>query len=108
MFFFFNDTATTEIYTLSLHDALPISGKKLKENKSMKRRFAILFAAALLVALASVFGVTACGGGAQQKVQEGKQDRKSTRLNSSHANISYAVFCLKKKKTNKLRLTISN
>jgi uncharacterized cupredoxin-like copper-binding protein len=49
------------------------AGKKLKENKSMKRRFAILFAAALLVALASVFGVTACGGGAQQKVQEGKQ-----------------------------------
>jgi hypothetical protein len=44
-----------------------------KEDESMKRRFAILFAAALLVALASAFGVTACGGGAQKKVQQGKQ-----------------------------------
>src|ERR1035437_10639526 len=70
-FFFFNDTATTEIYTLSLHDALPIS-------------------------------VRACappaGGGPGPGSGGLGGDRKSTRLNSSHANISYAVFCLKKKK----------
>src|SRR5256885_10965695 len=71
LFFFFNDTATTEIYTLSLHDALPI-----------------------------------CGDHAEQHVvhahegRDGHQaDRKSTRLNSSHLVISYAVFCLKKKKS---------
>src|SRR2546430_8155186 len=75
-FFFFNDTATTEIYTLSLHDALPISrvwrrpsgGSKTESHHP--RRF----------------------------VGESFQDRKSTRLNSSHSQISYAVFCLKKKK----------
>src|SRR2546430_8747871 len=78
-FFFFNDTATTEIYTLSLHDALPISPR---------------------------------GGGlspshqAPEDTSSGppgrpgrRRDRKSTRLNSSHSQISYAVFCLKKKKT---------
>src|SRR3712207_7752074 len=74
--FFFNDTATTEIYTLSLHDALPIC---LREYLAQ------------LVA-----------GRAEVKVPDVKSrahlDRKSTRLNSSHANISYAVFCLKKKK----------
>src|SRR5882672_12419370 len=69
-FFFFNDTATTEIYTLSLHDALPIY----------------------------------CGGGIphpRARLLRGpirRTDRKSTRLNSSHTVISYAVFCLKKKK----------
>src|SRR2546430_13078870 len=74
-FFFFNDTATTEIYTLSLHDALPIS-------------------------------LALCGGGHARRHrrargtgdQRGAGDRKSTRLNSSHSQISYAVFCLKKKK----------
>src|SRR5258708_38185301 len=79
-FFFFNDTATTEIYTLSLHDALPIyiafglecSGMSRKEREDRAR------------------------------VWLGKVgDRKSTRLNSSHQIISYAVFCLKKKKTTK-------
>src|SRR5436853_1209078 len=76
-FFFFNDTATTEIYTLSLHDALPISP--------------------LVVALEDVADRLAmppddaCGIG-------DRPDRKSTRLNSSHLGISYAVFCLKKKK----------
>src|SRR3712207_9491585 len=73
-FFFFNDTATTEIYTLSLHDALPIS---------------VGVVPAGVVAL-GVDPVGERGGGASP-------DRKSTRLNSSHANISYAVFCLKKK-----------
>src|SRR2546421_1383209 len=78
-FFFFNDTATTEIYTLSLHDALPIStetglrsarrrGLRLRSHRSPRRR-----------------------------------DRKSTRLNSSHDQISYAVFCLKKKKKKNCR-----
>src|SRR5260221_13148414 len=73
-FFFFNDTATTEIYTLSLHDALPIFGIALVEND----------------------GVEAHSTGAWLNVPP--QDRKSTRLNSSHTVISYAVFCLKKKK----------
>src|SRR3712207_8364880 len=93
MFFFFNDTATTEIYTLSLHDALPISpplraahshglaaaaarrsrqGRWPRRARRPRRRRA----------------APACASA----------DRKSTRLNSSHANISYAVFCLKKKR----------
>src|SRR5438874_10527167 len=73
-FFFFNDTATTEIYTLSLHDALPISWAAL--------------------------GTTAQLGLRASPVRTWSQpkDRKSTRLNSSHVEISYAVFCLKKKK----------
>src|SRR5215216_7289555 len=75
-FFFFNDTATTEIYTLSLHDALPIS-------------IAGLFASPSTSAT-SLFTPVSCGTPIQ--------DRKSTRLNSSHQIISYAVFCLKKKK----------
>src|SRR5712675_3413375 len=80
--FFFNDTATTEIYTLSLHDALPIS----------EARFV---------------SVTGRGRGSQNLIELGLPwrivlgDRKSTRLNSSHGYISYAVFCLKKKKKNK-------
>src|SRR5256885_15846152 len=74
-FFFFNDTATTEIYTLSLHDALPIS-----DRPHLAARF---LRAAGLAYLAGVPRVP---------------DRKSTRLNSSHLVISYAVFCLKKKK----------
>src|SRR5258705_11348650 len=75
-FFFFNDTATTEIYTLSLHDALPISLEAARE-------------ADLLLNLWHSLPATVV----RQKV-----DRKSTRLNSSHLGISYAVFCLKKKK----------
>src|SRR5258708_25903306 len=77
-FFFFNDTATTEIYTLSLHDALPIfetvsqgqlSESVRKLSDEINWDYAVI------------------------------EDRKSTRLNSSHQIISYAVFCLKKKKT---------
>src|SRR2546421_6207145 len=81
-FFFFNDTATTEIYTLSLHDALPIcTGHSISEDycvaKIASRRHA-------------------------DWKPDPAEDRKSTRLNSSHDQISYAVFCLKKKKkTNK-------
>src|SRR5437762_12093547 len=73
--FFFNDTAPTEIYTLSLHDALPISPRKRCSTS-------------LTVSL-SIPAVT-CSSPIR--------DRKSTRLNSSHRCISYAVFCLKKKK----------
>src|SRR2546430_2484058 len=74
-FFFFNDTATTEIYTLSLHDALPIylahcGHYRLERTPLQLARIPL------------------------------RADRKSTRLNSSHSQISYAVFCLKKKKKN--------
>src|SRR3712207_8821764 len=82
--FCFNDTATTEIYTLSLHDALPISrhrpAARPRRGTSPRSREPIRNAARLRVL------------GPRRE-----RDRKSTRLNSSHANISYAVFCLKKK-----------
>src|SRR3712207_6895402 len=97
IFFFFNDTATTEIYTLSLHDALPISRDlhhardELRVEDSVARE-RVQYAragpgAGLLHSLLRGAGGLLRG-----------EDRKSTRLNSSHANISYAVFCLKKKK----------
>src|SRR5687768_18282843 len=79
MFFFFNDTATTEIYTLSLHDALPI----LVHNVY---GFTYAFVGGVLLGLIYV-----------KSGIESAIDRKSTRLNSSHGYISYAVFCLKKK-----------
>src|SRR2546430_11253903 len=105
--FFFNDTATTEIYTLSLHDALPISLEDCQHQKGFR---------------------TPVLEGHQQKPRRGvcrrlaspehecieprheskareARDRKSTRLNSSHSQISYAVFCLKKK-TNDIDVTI--
>src|SRR3712207_9524384 len=88
--FFFNDTATTEIYTLSLHDALPICqphrrgppqrpppGRELRERQPHRR--------------------PPPRSHLRQHHPLAPRDRKSTRLNSSHANISYAVFCLKKK-----------
>src|SRR3712207_6973302 len=86
-FFFFNDTATTEIYTLSLHDALPIY--------LYRRRAQALGDAERLDGRLSHLGRLDPAVGARRP----GGDRKSTRLNSSHANISYAVFCLKKKKT---------
>src|SRR2546427_3529684 len=96
LFFFFNDTATTEIYTLSLHDALPISHGRAGQGGDRVR-------------------LSVCG----EENHDGERarpdlrhstdachrrfrdpgDRKSTRLNSSHSQISYAVFCLKKKNT---------
>src|SRR2546430_2017725 len=103
-FFFFNDTATTEIYTLSLHDALPI----LVDGKivgAMKRQ-----------GLPGEFRSNLHRGGTAKVLELSKEeretaiksakklglaDRKSTRLNSSHSQISYAVFCLKKKKKRK-------
>src|SRR2546427_2091431 len=89
-FFFFNDTATTEIYTLSLHDALPI----------YQRRQQLLHLARILRREVARERRRDQQSGVHD---EDRQDRKSTRLNSSHSQISYAVFCLKKKKKNRLR-----
>src|SRR2546429_7336497 len=85
LFFFFNDTATTEIYTLSLHDALPISVLRTRLKNSSAGKNTVP---------------------PQTKGRSSNQeDRKSTRLNSSHGYISYAVFCLKKKKINHCHYT---
>src|SRR3712207_8894393 len=92
--FFFNDTATTEIYTLSLHDALPIFKPDPREAK------ALMTAAGFPngVDTRYIYTNNAYGERFNQWGEAVAQiDRKSTRLNSSHANISYAVFCLKKK-----------
>src|SRR5256885_12604291 len=86
-FFFFNDTATTEIYTLSLHDALPISLEHPCGGDAHRAIGAHATGVGAGVALAQSLVVLGRG-----------EDRKSTRLNSSHLVISYAVFCLKKKK----------
>src|SRR5690554_7049353 len=89
--FFFNDTATTEIYTLSLHDALPIS------SLTNARRIIKKFCYKIITNRADK------NKKCSKKWRTGRDsnprpDRKSTRLNSSHVRISYAVFCLKKKK----------
>src|SRR3712207_7202785 len=91
IFFFFNDTATTEIYTLSLHDALPIyrgrvarQGAGEPRDRGPRHRPRLRRGAGLR--------------SGEDALPARDPDRKSTRLNSSHANISYAVFCLKKKK----------
>src|SRR3712207_7464721 len=90
IFFFFNDTATTEIYTLSLHDALPIfPPRETAGNIDIKQ---ISPGTTVLLPVYAEGGLVSTGD------IHYAQDRKSTRLNSSHANISYAVFCLKKKK----------
>src|SRR5436309_14591196 len=83
-FFFFNDPATTEIYTLSLHDALPIcrSARHCSPASTHRR------------------SCRACRRCPRRSAVRAR-DRKSTRLNSSHVKISYAVFCLKKKKKKK-------
>src|SRR5438067_8411184 len=83
-FFFFNDTATTEIYTLSLHDALPISSGGLPDTKACRNMSAD-------AAVRLMMSMTPAASPRRSI------DRKSTRLNSSHVSISYAVFCLKKK-----------
>src|SRR2546429_7185996 len=88
-FFFFNDTATTEIYTLSLHDALPISsGNRIRRATKSARQIGGALGN-LVLPVGRIHG---------RNPANGKKDRKSTRLNSSHGYISYAVFCLKKKK----------
>src|SRR2546428_14177986 len=95
-FFFFNDTATTEIYTLSLHDALPISGGRggRAGGEVPGNRRTVSLDARRLRAVARLPQFLGLLDGY-------RQDRKSTRLNSSHDQISYAVFCLKKKKKRK-------
>src|SRR5256885_15652172 len=87
-FFFFNDTATTEIYTLSLHDALPIS---IAERIRALGHFAP-------GSYADFGKLTSLADVPHDPPKALEIDRKSTRLNSSHLVISYAVFCLKKKK----------
>src|SRR5688572_31750077 len=94
------DTATTEIYTLSLHDALPISRRREAYPRDLRRARR---------GHALCHGGLQAGGALRARIsktgerQDGRHgaDRKSTRLNSSHSQISYAVFCLKKKKTKK-------
>src|SRR3712207_7126399 len=98
-FFFFNDTATTEIYTLSLHDALPISSAV---EELLQHRYEYLGRHHVLLALQDHAASVRQGvGDLLTHADHPPRDRKSTRLNSSHANISYAVFCLKKKKHNR-------
>src|SRR3712207_9143374 len=93
--FFFNDTATTEIYTLSLHDALPISGLLAPKKGPLAQSFHNCEGSAATAARKSSRASIGAPSGLASVFST---DRKSTRLNSSHANISYAVFCLKKKK----------
>src|SRR2546421_8744197 len=105
--FFFNDTATTEIYTLSLHDALPISASPAPGARASPpgwrrpapppRRGSPPWRARARTSDAPVPGSSACASG---RPRAARRDRKSTRLNSSHDQISYAVFCLKKNKNN--------
>src|SRR2546421_8977216 len=90
LFFFFNDTATTEIYTLSLHDALPISHRRHPLRPPERRQ---------APRARTRSGTTEHSAPTPRAAT---QDRKSTRLNSSHDQISYAVFCLKKKNTSHL------
>src|SRR2546422_2724139 len=88
LFFFFNDTATTEIYTLSLHDALPIC---------CTNGYSAPFGSGTLTGWAKADGSVGFDFGTSDFGSAFGEDRKSTRLNSSHGYISYAVFCLKKK-----------
>src|SRR3712207_9513639 len=90
LFFFFNDTATTEIYTLSLHYALPIY---LLRSTPIRLSTCCRRTSWTCAVTSRWIWVTPTA-----------RDRKSTRLNSSHANISYAVFCLKKKKKKKIHV----
>src|SRR3712207_9016393 len=101
IFFFFNDTATTEIYTLSLHDALPISWRSCLVSGDNPVLSGSRHGQASLPHFTRwVDGRTGRASGVNPALSGSREprDRKSTRLNSSHANISYAVFCLKKKK----------
>src|SRR2546426_2192789 len=98
-FFFFNDTATTEIYTLSLHDALPISpGRRRRARPRRLRRGEHGQQSRVGRRPRRRGGDDAAAHPRGRPVRGfGIRDRKSTRLNSSHLVISYAVFCLKKK-----------
>src|SRR5439155_21256760 len=93
-YFFFRATATTELYTLSLHDALPISAS------SCAGRLALAVPMSSILSSFSTTSATSIPRTTSPDSREGgkdRTDRKSTRLNSSHVAISYAVFCLKKK-----------
>src|SRR3989442_7800726 len=92
--FFFNDTATTEIYTLSLHDALPISSDCISCTRSLPSRSSRPVIVRRCLTISPGYAGSAFRADGQTPADE---DRKSTRLNSSHVRISYAVFCLKKK-----------
>src|SRR2546427_1450067 len=103
-FFFFNDTATTEIYTLSLHDALPISTRAALDKAGAREQSTVS-------THATNKARQRCLASMRQFMPPGycapvRGDRKSTRLNSSHSQISYAVFCLKKKKNKKITFTV--
>src|SRR5688572_32126117 len=99
-FFFFNATATTEIYTLSLHDALPIYEGQHRKRIDPRRACAVIRPL-----------IDRAKRNERKREQQnhsrdrGDLDRKSTRLNSSHSQISYAVFCLKKKKKTNLQIS---
>src|SRR3712207_8891862 len=99
--FFFNDPATTEIYTLSLHDTLPIFDPSVRDSKELSRDdIEVIYS---LLRPSPVYAVFDNAETYSAYEPDGIEtfyppiDRKSTRLNSSHANISYAAFCLKKK-----------
>src|SRR5439155_24623111 len=92
-FFFFNDPAPTEIYTLSLHDALPICIGSSPTASRLSERYRAAWSAC-----PSPKPHPTCSGA----LRSVNPDRKSTRLNSSHVAISYAVFCLKKKNNKKI------
>src|SRR3989449_1795217 len=93
IFFFFNDTATTEIYTLSLHDALPISYARVNEFGFIEAPYRKVRKGKVTDEIEHLSAIDG------DRYHIAQADRKSTRLNSSHGYISYAVFCLKKKKT---------
>src|SRR5688572_31210893 len=98
MYFFFNDTTTTTIYTLSLHDALPIShGERRGRGEHEPGRDQLQPPRVDRDGGEEADAERNPGAAAEREVE----DRKSTRLNSSHSQISYAVFCLKKKKKKK-------
>src|SRR5256885_8475042 len=98
-FFFFNDTATTEIYTLSLHDALPISLSTLLDSEAPGQ-----IKAHIIERDGKILMVKDCP--THGHFEDVMSDRKSTRLNSSHLVISYAVFCLKKKKNKRMKFQL--
>src|SRR3712207_7619787 len=110
--FFFNDTATTEIYTLSLHDALPISQPSRTAARSVMAetqndRLVQPETGVRTPSQCTFVATTSSAAALRASHRAARIDRKSTRLNSSHANISYAVFCLKKKKITNIETRVS-
>src|SRR3712207_7052079 len=95
--FFFNDTATTEIYTLSLHDALPIFGDCCRNEPDCFCGSRCGRCRKPVACNETTASKDRLSPESMSRALGPRRDRKSTRLNSSHANISYAVFCLKKK-----------